>query len=79
MRTQQTKTEIETFVKAWVAAHVRAVPGRANLAYEVDRLAAGLTGDARAQGISGGELNRALGDIDDYLTEQCQQISAASV
>ena len=48
MRTQQTKTEIETFVKAWVAAHVRAMPGRANLAYEVDRLAADLTGDARA-------------------------------
>jgi hypothetical protein len=45
---------------------------------EVDRLASELTGAARAEGISGGELNRTLGDIDDYLTEQYRQISAAA-
>lgn len=72
------KAEVETFAKTWVAAHVRVVPGVANLAYEVDRLAAELTGAARAEGISGGELNRTLGDIDDYLTEQYRQISAAA-
>jgi hypothetical protein len=37
-----------------------------------------LTRDARARGISGSELHRALGDIDDYLTEQyrraCDQV-----
>ena len=55
-----------------------AVPGLTNLPSEVDRLAASLTGDARAEGISGGDLNRALGDIDDYLTGQYEQISAAA-
>jgi hypothetical protein len=64
----QTKANVESFVSDWVARNVHVLPHRANLLQEVDRLAAGLTGDARAQGISGGDLNRALGDIDDYLT-----------
>jgi len=64
----QTKTDIESFVNSWVAHNVRVTPPAANLTQEVDRLAARLTGDARAHGISGGDINRALGDIDDYLT-----------
>jgi len=76
MKTQQTKTEIEAFVKDWIARNVRSVKG--SVPTEVDRLASELTGAARAEGISGGELNRALGDIDDYLTEQYQQITAAA-
>ena len=76
MKTQQTKTEIEAFVKGWIARNVRSVKG--SVPTEVDRLASELTGAARAEGISGGELNRALGDIDDYLTEQYQQITAAA-
>jgi hypothetical protein len=71
------KAEVEAFAKAWVAAHLRVVPGAANLAYEVDRLAAHITGDARAQGISGRELHSALGDLDDYLTGQYQQAAEA--
>lgn len=63
--------DIETFVAAWVARHLRSLPD-ANLAAEVDRLAAGMTGDARALGISGRDLHRAVGDIDDYLTAQLQ-------
>ena len=63
----QTKADIESFVSSWVARNVHAMPHHANLLQELDRLAAGLTGDARANGISGRELNRALGDIDDYL------------
>jgi len=74
--TQPTKTEIEDFVKNWIALNVRSVKG--SVPTEVDRLASELTGAARAEGISGGELNRTLGDIDDYLTEQYQQISAAA-
>jgi len=74
--TQPTKTEIEDFVKNWIALNVRSVKG--SVTTEVDRLASELTGAARAEGISGGELNRTLGDIDDYLTEQYQQISAAA-
>jgi len=74
----QTKTNIETFVNSWVAQNVRTIKGLSNLPQEVDRLAASLTGDARKQGISGGDLNRAVGDIDDYLTEQYQQVCAAA-
>ena len=76
MRTMQTSAEIETFVKSWVGQNVRSVKG--SVPNEVDRLAASLTGAARAEGISGGELNRAVGDIDDYLTEQYQQVCAAA-
>jgi hypothetical protein len=76
MQTRQTKTEIESFVKNWVARNVHGVKGP--VPTEVDRLAAALTGAARAEGISGGELNQALGDIDDYLTEQYRQITAAA-
>lgn len=66
----QTKADIESFVNDWVACHVRVLPRHANLLQEVDRLAASLTGDARAQGISGGDINRTLGNIDDYLTDR---------
>jgi hypothetical protein len=72
----QPKTEIETFVSSWVAQNVRSVSGLSNLPHEVDRLAARLTGDAREIGISGGDLHRAVGDIDDYLTEQYHQACA---
>jgi hypothetical protein len=73
---QRSKTDIETFVTGWVAANVRNIPGLSNVTPEVDRLAASLTGDARAEGISGGDIHKALGDIDDYLTEQYQQAAA---
>jgi hypothetical protein len=72
------KSDVESFAKNWVAENVRSVPGLASIASEVDRLAAGLTGAARAHGISGGDLNRALGDIDDYLTSQYEQACAAA-
>jgi hypothetical protein len=72
------KSDVETFVKHWVADNVRSVPGLASVSSEVDRLAAGLTAAARDQGISGGDLNRAVGDIDDYLTTQYEQACAAA-
>ena len=71
------KTEIETFVSNWMAQNVRNVSGLASLPSEVDRLAARLTGDARALGISGSDINRAVGDIDDYLTEQYHRQAGA--
>jgi len=74
----QTKAEIESFVSSWVAENVRPFSGPTSLLSEVDRLAARMTGDAREQGISGSELNRAVGDIDDYLTEQHQRLAEAA-
>jgi len=73
----QPKTEIEAFVSNWVAQNIHRVSGLANLPCEVDRLAALLTGDGRALGISGNDINRAVGDIDDYLTEQYHRLAGA--
>ena len=73
----RSKSEIEAFVRDWVARNVHLVP-ELTLPTEVDKWASDLTGDARAQGISGGDLNKALGDIDDYLTGQHQQITSAA-
>ena len=67
--------DVESFVTAWVAEHVRRVPGLASVPVEMDRLAAELTQAARARGISGRELNRAVGDIDDYLTAQYSRLA----
>ena len=73
----RSKSEIETFVRDWVARNVHLVP-ELTLPAEVDKWASDLTGDARAQGISGGDLNKTVGDIADYLTGQHQQISATA-
>ena len=68
--------DIENFVQSWVAQNVHRVPGLASVPSEMDRLAADLTRAARVHGISGRELNRTVGDIDDYLTEQYQRVCA---
>jgi len=68
--------DIQSFVTDWVADHVRRVPGLASVPAEMDRLAAELTRDARSRGISGRELDRTMGDIDDYLTEQYSRVCA---
>ena len=67
------KAEIETFASDWVAQNLRGLSTSTSLPHELDSLAAHLTRDARAQGISGSDLNRAVGDIDDYLTEQIRR------
>jgi hypothetical protein len=72
----QHNSDVQSFVNTWVERNVRAERSLSGNPGEIDRLAAGLTSAARAEGISGGELHRVLGDIDDYLTEQHQQISA---
>jgi hypothetical protein len=56
------------FIREWISSNVYNVPGLADLPREVERLAALITSDARLAGISGGDLARAVGDIDDYLT-----------
>ena len=69
------KNDVRNFVNDWVAQNVRSVKGLSNVPSEVNRLAASMTGDARVLGISGGELHGAVGDIDDYLTKQYEQVS----
>ena len=66
----RSKAEIEQFVRDWVASNVHLVPELADVMAEIDRLASNLTGDARAFGISGRDLNTTVGDIDDYLAQQ---------
>jgi hypothetical protein len=56
------------FVAEWISANVANVPGLEDLPREVERLACQMTADARQAGISGGEINRAVGDIDEFLT-----------
>lgn len=74
----KTTIDIEDFVQGWVAQNVRSLPGLASVPVEMDRLAADLTGAARARGISGRELNGTVGDIDDYLTAQYQRVCAGA-
>jgi hypothetical protein len=56
------------FAREWISSNVYNVPGLADLPREIERLASQITSDARLLGISGGDLARAVGDIDDYLT-----------
>ena len=72
------KNDVQKFVTGWVAQNVREVKGLSNVPSEVNRLAAGMTGDARELGISGGDLHKAVGDIDDYLTVQYEQACTAA-
>lgn len=62
------------FVREWISSNVYNVPGMADLPREVERLAAQITSDARLAGISGRDLARAVGDIDDYLTAACENL-----
>jgi hypothetical protein len=56
------------FVEGWVCANVTNVPGLEDLPREIERLACLMTADARDAGISGREIERAVGDIDEFLT-----------
>jgi hypothetical protein len=78
MNARRPAAEIERFVQHWLADNLRVFPGLTNLALETDRLAAALTADARAHGISGGDIHGAVGDIDTYLTERYEQAAAAA-
>jgi hypothetical protein len=69
MKKPDNTAEIERFVSQWLAQQP-ALAAPFNLTMEVDRLAALLTAHARSAGITGGEIHRAVGDIDEYLTER---------
>jgi len=69
----RSNSDIESFVQAWISENMRRMPRGPSATPEIDRLAAEITRAARMQGISGRELNCAVGDIDEYLSEQYQR------
>ena len=69
---------IQNFAQAWVLSNVAKIADLPDLAREVDRLASKMTADARLAGISGGELARAVGDLDDYLTAEYENKEPAA-
>lgn len=70
----QHRTEnARTFVEHWVSSNLSAMSDVSDIARETDRLASIMTGDARSHGISGSDISRAIGDIDDYLTSELEK------
>jgi hypothetical protein len=67
------------FIRDWISSNVYNVPGMADLPREIERLAAQITSDARLAEISGGDLARAVGDIDDYLTGAYENLTPGPV
>lgn len=68
----QTET-VTAFVQEWISCHLTSGPDLPDIARETDRLASMMTGDARSHGISGADIFRAIGNIDDYLTSELQK------
>jgi hypothetical protein len=62
-----------TFVQNWVSSNLTSMPDSPDIARETDRLASIMTGDARSLGISGSDISRAIGNIDDYLTSELEK------
>jgi hypothetical protein len=77
MAGKPTLNQVEQFVQDWLAEHLEVHAESTSLPLEVDRLAAHLTRDARVRGITGGDIHRALGDIDVYLTERYLRAAAS--
>jgi len=62
-----------TFVEHWVSSNLNSMSNLPDIARETDRLASMMTGDARSLGISGSDISRAIGNIDDYLTSELEK------
>ena len=69
------RTELaRTFAQQWILSNVYKVPGTADTPLEIDRLASEMTSAARSLGISGSDIARAVGDIDDYLSGELEKL-----
>jgi hypothetical protein len=55
------------FAREWILSNINNVPDVDDLPREIDRMACQMTADAREQGIRGGDIVRAVGDIDNFL------------
>lgn len=67
------------FAQDWVSSNVYNGPDPDEGPGEIERLACLMTGDARLQGISGSDIDRAVGDIDDYLAGECAKSRSRTV
>jgi hypothetical protein len=63
----------DIFIKSWVSANVRSLPGVKDAATHVTELTAKLVGDASIAGISQDELIDTVGDLSDFLTDVLEQ------
>jgi hypothetical protein len=73
---EKSRLQAETasaFVQEWISSHLTGGPDLPDMARETDRLASMMTGDARSHGISGADIFRAIGNIDDYLTSELEK------
>ena len=64
----------DAFVEEWVRANVHNVPGVEDARPHVTALTAQLVADALAAGISEDELLDTVGDFDDFLTNEFEQV-----
>jgi hypothetical protein len=61
------------FVQEWISLNLNGMSDCPDIARETDRLASMMTGDARSHEISGADISRAIGNIDDYLTSELEK------
>lgn len=66
------------FVRDWILSNINNVPDAGELPREIDRMACQMTADAREQGIRGGDIVRAVGDIDDFLAAEYESKRSAA-
>jgi hypothetical protein len=67
-----------TFARLWILSNLNKVSDPGELPREIDRLACQMTADARLEGIRGGDIVRAIGDIDDFLAAEYQTRNPAA-
>lgn len=61
------------FVQRWVLSNLNNMSDFPDIVRETDRLASMMTGDARALNISGTDIFRAIGNIDEYLASELEK------
>jgi hypothetical protein len=66
------------FAREWVLANLDKVPDPGDLPREIDQMACRMTADARLEGIRGGDIVRAVGDLDDFLAAEYESKKPAA-
>jgi len=62
------------FAKSWVSQNVHNVPGLEDMDRHVAGLRPEFIAAAKAQGITESQLDAAVGDIDDFLTHEYENV-----